>query len=149
MTEQYVTFKLITGEHLIGEITNQNDYSITILNPFIVSNKVAVDLRGRMIEQLSAVPWCTYALDPMFTFELKHIMFVKPLKQKVIDSYMDMVHQQNLKEMVHDDVEEYADMVNELLAKLGYEPPEDNPEASDEDVYDNSINYLEGNDTIH
>lgn len=144
--EHYVTIKLVTGEELIAEVTNQNDYSITVMNPFIVSTKIGASADGRMIEQQTATPYCSYAEDPMFTFDLKHVIFVKPLKNKVVSPYLDMVHKLNMKEMMEDDVNDYLDA---LEAILGRESEYDSPDCSDEDVHENSISYLEGNETLH
>lgn len=144
--EHYVTIKLVTGEELIAEVTNQTDFSITVMNPFIVSTRIGADASGRMIEQQSATPYCSYAEDPMFTFDFKHIIFVKPLKQRVISPYLDMVHKLNMKEMMQEEVNEYLDALEQIL---GRESEYDSPEATEEEVYENSIAYLEGNETVH
>ena len=144
--EHYVTIKLVTGEELIAEVTNQNDYSITVMNPFIVSTRIGASADGRMIEQQTATPYCSYAEDPMFTFDLKHIIFVKTLKQRVISPYLDMVHKLNMKEMMQDEINEYLDALEHIL---GRESEYDSPEATEEEVYENSIAYLEGNETVH
>ena len=145
--EHYVTIKLVTGEELIAEVTNQNDYSITVMNPFIVSTRIGASADGRMIEQQTATPYCSYAEDPMFTFDLKHVIFVKPLKQRVISPYLDMVHKLNMKEMMQDEINEYLDALEHILGSK--ESDYDSPEATDEDIYENSIAYLEGNETLH
>lgn len=145
--EHYVTIKLVTGEELIAEVTTQNDYSITVMNPFVVSTKIGADSMGRMIEQQTATPYCSYAEDPIFTFDLKHIIFVKPLKNKVISPYLDMVHKLNMKEMMQDEVNEYLDALEAILGNKDSEY--DSPDATEEEQYDNSINFLEGNETLH
>lgn len=146
--EHYVTIKLVTGEELIGEITTQNDYSITVMNPFLVSTKLGASADGKLIEQQTASPYCSYAEDPIFNFDLKHVLFVKPLKTKVISSYLDMVHKINIKEMMEDEINEYMDALEAILGTNNNEEY-DSPDATEEDQYDNSIRYLEGNETLH
>lgn len=145
--EHYVTIKLITGEELIAEVTNQNDYSISVMNPFVVSTKIAESKDGRMVEQQTASPYCSYAEDPTFTFDLKHVIFVKTLKPSVISPYLDMVHKLNVKEMMQEELDEYLDALEAIIS--GNRSEYNSPEATDEDIYDNSIHYLEGNDTKH
>lgn len=140
MMDPYVIIKLITGEEIIGEVTNQNDYSITIMNPFVVKLRVGA-VNGNMVEQTTATPYCSYAEDRMFTFELKHTLFVKELKNKVISSYLNMVHEINMREMFQDDVNEYLDALEQMLGTKEEEPTEE--------TYENEIRFLEGNDTIH
>ena len=145
--EHYVTIKLVTGEELIAEVTNQTDFSISVMNPFIVSTKIGIDPSGRMIEQQTATPYCSYAADPIFTFDLKHVLFVKEVKTKVISPYLDMVHKLNMKEMMQDEVNEYLDALEAILGNKDQDY--DSPDATEEEQYDNSIHYLEGNDTLH
>lgn len=142
----YVTFKLITGEQLLGEVTTQNDYSITVMNPFIVVNRTTVTRDGRMMDQMTANPYCTYAADPIFTFELKHIIFIKELKSDIVSKYLDLVHEMNMREMLADDVDEYVAALEKLL---GYTDKEEQQEEPTEEDYLNSIHFLEGNETLH
>lgn len=144
--DYYVAIKLITGEDLIGEVVNQNDYSITVMNPFIVTNRTGINARGNMVEQMSASPWYTYTEEPEFTFELKHTLFVKPLKSKIVSSYLDLVAKMNMREMLEDDVNEYIDALEQLLGKTA--PPEEQ-HYEEEEPEQEFISLIEGNDTLH
>jgi hypothetical protein len=147
MIDQYVTIKLITGEELIAEVTEHDEHSITVMNPFVVATRVGESADGRMIEQQTASPYCSYAEDPSFTFDMKNVLFVKALKNKVISPYQEMVDKLNMKEMTADSLNQYLDALEALLDGDGGDI--DSPYATEEDQHENSISYLEGNETLH
>lgn len=154
MTEHYVTMKLITGEELIGEVTTQNDYSITLMNPLLVATKLLSADDGRIYEKQTASPYCSYAEDNVFTFELKHILFSKPLKPRVIPTYVNMIHKINMKEMVNEEVNEYLDALSAMVGDTDdhysseTEYQSEAEEQASEEI-EEILNEIQGNRTLH
>jgi len=153
MMEHYVTMKLVTGEELIGEVTTQNDYSITLMNPLMVSTKLLSTDDGRVYERQTATPYCSYAEDSTFTFDLKHVMFSKPLKPRIISTYVDMIHKIHMKEMAQEEIHQYLDNLSSLVGTSDteheYEEYESEAEYQAEEEIEELLGDIQGNRTLH
>ena len=91
MSEDCVVFKLVTGETLIATLLNETEDGIVVLNPLQVK-MIPIDYGDDGYgEQAITNRFCPFTDEKDFTFDLKNIVYYKPLNPKMIDHYNKLV----------------------------------------------------------
>lgn len=160
MNEKYVAIKLSSGENLVAEVKNRNDYTITLISPYIIELKVFSDSKGRVYDTVTAIPFFPYSEENEFTIETKHIMFIKQARQSVVQSYIKLVTEIKTKQLVEDwdddysvddeeeiDAEQLEEYVEALMDSIQSKRKEMLEQELEEEPKDKMI--LKGNRTKH
>lgn len=87
-----VLVKLTTGEQVMCIIHAERQSEIDIIFPMLIRQNTMFDKsKGRMVDQITAVPWCQFTHDKFFTLGKDKIVFKEPLHELVVPQYIDMV----------------------------------------------------------
>lgn len=91
MNEDCVVFKLVTGETIIATLLNETKDGIIVLNPLQVK-MIPVDMgEDGYSEQAITNRFCPFTDDKDFSFDLKNIVYCKPLHPKMLQHYNKLV----------------------------------------------------------
>lgn len=149
----YVLIKLTTGEQLMAQFTAEDATHIAVSNPMLL-RIIPQAIDGRISEHVTAAPFCHFAEGTDFVLPKSSIMFVKPLKQSIIQHYRNVVEESadtviapndkrkvrwagEEEEMSLEEINRRIDMLQSIID--GTSPEEE----EDEKV------FVEGNDTLH
>jgi len=91
---EYVVFKLITGEQVIGTLLNDVSEGIVVLNPIIIQMVHAIR-DGDHIEQAVTSRFCHFAEDNVFAFHHRNLIYKKKLDPNMIPYYARIIKAMN------------------------------------------------------
>lgn len=87
MNGSFVLVKLITGEQLMAILSDEDENAVQLTFPMeIKSNN-----KGDGVEQLTAVPYCTFVQERIFEIDKVNVIFINDLHEMVIDQYINMI----------------------------------------------------------
>lgn len=104
---EYVVFKLISGEQVIGTLLNDVSEGIVVLDPIIIQMVHAIR-DGNHIEQAVTSRFCQFAEDHVFAFSYRHLIYKKKLDPNMIPYYARIVNAMNSE---HDNIQPANDQV--------------------------------------
>lgn len=156
---RYIVMRLTTGEQVMATFVSEDATHLNISHPLIVKMTHSIE-DGRMIERVTAQPFCQFSDDKYYDIPKSSVMFVKSLHHALVDHYIRIVKSyeetvlvrppdqerklnRNEKEMTADDFKEKIDRLSDFLQSASDEP-DDGYEVT---IIDATI--IEGNDTIH
>jgi len=87
---EYVVFKLISGEQMIGVLLNDISEGIVVLDPIIVK-MVHIVRDGEHVEQAVTSRFCQFAEDNVFAFSYKNLIYKKKLDPNMIQYYARII----------------------------------------------------------
>lgn len=91
MSEDCIVFKLVTGETVIATLLNETEDGIVVLNPLQIK-MIPMDMgEDGFGEQAITNRFCPFTDEKDFTFDLKNIVYYKPLHPKMTDHYNRLV----------------------------------------------------------
>lgn len=150
----YVLIKLTTGEQLMAQIHDENETHVAVSNPMVL-RMIPQAIDGRISEHVTASPFCHFAEGTDFVLPKTSIMFIKPLKQTLIQHYRNVVQENGDNEIVANDKrkvrwageeeEMTLEEINRRIDMLQSIIDGTSPEEEEEDVKV----FVEGNDTLH
>ena len=88
--EKYVVLKMITGEEVVAQLINENDYDIYVMFPMIVKH-LTRNIAGRLVESVMLGPYTHFAADDEFVFNKHQLIFHKPLDERYLPEYNQAV----------------------------------------------------------
>lgn len=88
----YVVIKLVTGETLMGTITEEFDESVVVIFP-IALKSMPLMRNGTILEQTITAEYCPFSEDKEFNFYRKDLVFVKPMKRSVAAMYQKVLEE--------------------------------------------------------
>lgn len=89
----YCVIKLVTGEQLIGEVTDKNHEGFVVANPIVVKQIPTMAKNGDISERVVTSRYCSYTSESTFFFRDRDILFAKPLKESITKHYLNLVKQ--------------------------------------------------------
>ena len=87
---EYVVFKLISGEQMIGVLINEISEGIVVLDPIIVK-MVHIIRNGEHVEQAVTSRFCQFAEDNVFAFHYRNIIYRKKLDPNMVPYYARII----------------------------------------------------------
>lgn len=87
---EYVVFKLISGEQMIGTLLNDISEGIVVLDPIIVK-MVHVVRDGEHVEQAITSRFCQFAEDNIFAFHHRNLIYKKKLDPNMVQYYARII----------------------------------------------------------
>lgn len=117
--EFFVILKLTSGEQVMSALQDEDEQFVQLLHPMVVRT-IPNFQTGR--EQVTVAPLCAFSSDVEYIIDKKNVMFIKPLEEKYVDHYINVV-------------KEHAQI--KFTPRETEEEPEDMP------------TLFEGNDTRH
>lgn len=97
---EYVVFKLITGEQVIATLINESEVGLVVVDPIIVTMRYIVR-DGQHIEQAITSKFCQFAENNTYTFSKRNLIFYKKLNDDMIMYYTRIVKALNDADLVN------------------------------------------------
>ena len=119
--EYFVIVKLTSGEQVMSALQDEDEQFVLLSHPMVVRTIPNFET-GR--EQVTVAPLCAFSSDVEYTIEKKNVIFIKPLEEKYIEHYINVVREHK---------------------KIKFTPKDSYEESEDEEV----TYHIEGNDTKH
>lgn len=129
--DRIVTFKLTTGEDLVGVLRGSDDNSVTVEYPFVMRSHPHMVRPDRIEETITANAFCSMAADRIFTFKKQDIMFMKDLHEHARPFYLNMYREQeHMRPVSSRDISNYEERVKRFLERMqeGEDPEVDEEE---------------------
>ena len=143
---QYAVLKLINGEELLCTFAGEDDTHILVLFPMLV--KAIPKLKeGRVVESISLAPYTHFAADDEYTFAKSHVVFIKNLSERYIDTYKVAVEDflTGLDPTGPTTAEELKEALNQMASIFGDQVSYEDNQTEDTD----SIFIDDNNKSIH
>lgn len=96
MSEQVVV-KLVSGELFMATVIGDSPDSLIVHDPVAV-RQIAVTAQGGVIERTVTNPFCSLTDEREYSFDWRHILFVKPLSPKISKYYSQLLSEINSSE---------------------------------------------------
>lgn len=146
----YVVMKLISGEHIMCVLKEEDDLNVLVENPMVM--RTILDFEAGK-EKITASPLCPFSDDTNFVLDKKNVMYIKKLHHVFVSHYLSVVQDyaettnfvpHNSEDSLHWDEEPYESEKKEPTL-------EDVLQTLDEDIdWDEKLKMLvKGNDTIN
>lgn len=103
MTKKYISFKLTSGQELVGEVDSKEDY-LNVVNPVELLHDY--DSQGFSIVKL--VPFLTWVENELFTFAYSHVIVTGEPNEKLIKYYEQYIKSLKESETNNDSFIEYG-----------------------------------------
>ena len=87
---EYVVFKLVSGEQMIGTLLNDISEGIVVLDPIIVK-MVHIVRDGEHVEQAVTSRFCQFAEDNVFAFRHRDLIYKKKLDPNMVQYYARII----------------------------------------------------------
>ena len=85
-----VVVKLVSGDLLMATVLNDTPESLILVDPVAVRT-VHVQSESGLIERTVTNPFCTITDEREYSFDRRHVLFVKRLHPRVIKFYEELV----------------------------------------------------------
>lgn len=154
----YIVMRLTTGEQVMATLDAEDHTHLHISHPLIVKMTPSIQ-EGRMIEHVTAQPFCQFSADKYYDIPKSIIVFVKPLHEaliahymRIVESYEDTVlvkpprEERSLQWDEEPEEEMTADQFREKIDRLADFLQSSSSESEEEDI---KPIIIDGNDTIH
>ena len=102
----YVIFKLVSGENVMGVLTDEDEHHVRIDEPIHIRTTPVFNT-GK--ETITATPLCQFSKNNSVILDKKHLMFMHPLHHAFIPHYTRIVNQSQGNEFIPADSEEDTD----------------------------------------
>jgi hypothetical protein len=115
----YVQLKLLTGETIIGILTDTTDHSLDVACPMLVKYHTVLVPPSKTVEHLTASPYMRLTDDLYFRLSADHVVAMQPLNTQGINIFINLVGE-------HHDTEQLQeagvyDFIGEKLEYLAQE----------------------------
>jgi hypothetical protein len=149
----FVAVKLISGEHLLAILVDEDEDTVQLKYPVVVKITHQM-IDDKAVEQMTASPLCPFSADPNYFLDRYHVMYVKEMHQLMVSKYIALVKPAEREASVYENedgdleenpmsLEELRDKLNRLSAMVGL-PPLDELDKEDLDKF-----FIEGNKTLN
>jgi hypothetical protein len=88
--DNYIVIKLTSGEEIVANLIQEDEYSVKVLFPMLVKY-IPRMVQGRLAETITLAPFTYFASDDEFTFVKHYIIFQKQMNPKYLDAYNQAV----------------------------------------------------------
>lgn len=149
----FIIMRLMTGEQVMATYDAEDHTHVKVSYPLIVRMTPTIE-EGRMVERVTAQPFCQFSADKYYEIPKSAIMFVKPLHQMLVNHYLRIVESYEETVLVkppQEDSLHWDDEEEQMTAedfKQRIDALSNFLESPDTEEETQSV-IVEGNDTVH
>ena len=102
MNNEAVVVKLLNGEMFMAYLLNSTPDTLVVYDPIAIKI-VQVAGEGGVVEKTMTQPFCSLTLDREYSFDMRQVIYVKPLNPKIAKYFDKLIQAFNEERSLDDD----------------------------------------------